>query len=62
MTTDQKDSAAEWKRASGVWHDWTEQHWSDRDSNPFRRRTAKDAAEPTDDTEHTGEAEQKHTL
>lgn len=42
MEKKRRDSAAEWKRASGVWQNWAEKHWNESDQNPFAQPRAQD--------------------
>ena len=43
MAAKRRDSAAEWKRESGIWHNWAEKHWSESGQNPFGQPRDKDA-------------------
>lgn len=61
MTKDKKDTAAEWKRESGVWHYWAEKSWPGRKSDPFVRRID-DEEGPDNDRSASSGGEQPHSL
>jgi len=61
MTKEKKDTAAEWKRESGVWHYWAEKSWPGRKSDPFMRRIDEDESGSANDSAQSG-GEQPHSL
>ena len=61
MTKEPVDTAAEWKRQSGVWHYWAEKSWPGRKSDPFMRRIDDDNEQLVDRPDPAG-GEQPHSL